>query len=98
MSKMTVLSTEDDVNTKGTQTNLKKRKKTTLTVPISTEDSTDYVKKSTSTLIRQKSSSLFSRSWAYDSHISTNEFTDYVELIRNVEAKFKADFPDCYIM
>ncbi|XP_032585865.2 phospholipid-transporting ATPase ABCA1 isoform X2 [Drosophila mojavensis] len=98
MSKMTVLSTEDDVNTKGTQTNLKKRKKTTLTVPISTEDSTDYVKKSTSTLIRQKSSSLFSRSWAYDSHISTNEFTDYVELIRNVEAKFKADFPDCYII
>lgn len=95
---MTALSSEDVLNTKGTQANLKKRKKATITEPVTTEDSTVNMKKSSSVFTRDKSSSLMSRNWAYDSYMSTNDLNEYAELIRNVEARFKADFPECYVM
>lgn len=84
---MTMISQEDN-NTKGTQTYKKRNNKSNLTAtstPLGSRTS-NYKGKS----------SLFSKTFENDSPLS--EFNEFEEMMKIIETTFKTDYPDSYVV
>lgn len=108
---MSVSISDEDPNTKGTQAKLKKRKRieTKIISPPKEANSPSHESPKRTTTIprvtitsasgKSSTSSRRIESWRLGSQVyNYSDAEEYYGLIKNVEEKFKEDFPDSYVL